>query len=190
MKTQSFLFSWMSLASLFTGIIATNIPRQSPTLTSVSGVESPTSTVAAVQAAYQKALQECGPDMDDALQSSLQRYNEDERGNGLPNITDVDDGGFRRWKGSEDAVYQVAASMCLGAKNELAEERRSVTASSDTSTVDRGPSSAPPRSGATTTSGPSGTDASSTPFPGGGTIHRSKPIVLFAGISGLLAWLA
>ncbi|KAJ7108416.1 hypothetical protein C8R43DRAFT_1139958 [Mycena crocata] len=187
---QSFLYSCMSLASLFIGIIATNIPRKSPTLTLVSGVESTTSTVAAGQAAYQKALQECGPDIDDALQSSLQRYNEAERGNGLPNIPNVDDRGFRHWKDSEDPVYQLAARVCMNAKNELAEERHSVTASSDSSTVDTGPSSASPRSGATTTSGPSGTDASSTPLPGGGIIHRSKPMVLFAGISGLLARLA
>ncbi|KAJ7108410.1 hypothetical protein C8R43DRAFT_186340 [Mycena crocata] len=188
MKSQSVLFAIIPLASLFTGIGATNVPRQSPTLTSVSGIESPTSTDAAVQAEYQKALQNCGPDLAAATQAAIQQYN-NERTPGLPDVTNTSDPDFIQWAGT-DPSFQGAQGGCAAAEIEMengidsVRHRDSATASSNSPTADRDQTLSNPK--ATTTS-PTG--ASSTPLPGDGMVHRAKPVALFAGLLGLLAWL-
>ncbi|KAJ7108414.1 hypothetical protein C8R43DRAFT_1243504 [Mycena crocata] len=184
-----------------TGINPIHIPRQNPTLTtSISGISAPTSTAPAVVDAYQNVLQKCGPSLDSAKQTALQEYNEEviSEQSGVANVTNANDAQFLSWAGVHAPALNQAQDVCVGAKNELAKAESTETTSSSSSTASSSPtvSSSPTTlpnpvtsSASEITTASSSPSTSTTPLPGDGLRLNSQPIVVLAGLVGLLVGL-
>ncbi|KAJ7188915.1 hypothetical protein C8R46DRAFT_1024134 [Mycena filopes] len=147
---------------------AMNVPRQdpTPTLSEIAGISPPTSTNATVVAAYKDIQQECGPDIDAALQAALPLYAD---ANDLPTQPNITDPAFLQWARLNSVDYQNANDQCMGAKDDYFKIEDSTQTSSSppalptlSSTMD----SVNPAGTATTTTGgtPSGTTTGKPPI--------------------------
>ncbi|KAJ7935309.1 hypothetical protein B0H13DRAFT_1854533 [Mycena leptocephala] len=179
--------------------------------TSIAGLPHPTSTASAVVAAYEQAVENCGADVDSALQQLIPDYYSE---NDIPPTENVNisnpgelvasyDPGFVQWA-STQPLYDNAGRVCQQAEislddaiqsNGASATSNSVTSAtsnsvtSATSDSTTSPTVTAPNGGASVTASSSGSAGPATTSTGGAIDHRSQPILFITGVIGLLSWL-